>query len=296
MVKKLLLVVGVLVLVFLAALVVAVMRIDSLARRGVEVAGTAATGVQTTLQDIQIGILGGEVTLTGLKLGNPAGYDAPHFMRLDKGHVAVTLGTLMEDKVVVPKLHLDGIDVHLEKKNGKANYEVILANMKTDEGSAPTQEQQAGKKYVIEELLITNVNVHAALLPIGGSLTKVEVNVPEIRLTNVGSDSDSGMLLKDLSGTIIKAVLLAIARNGAGVLPESILGGLEGGLAGLKDLGNVGMEVAGKAVDTAKKAVGEIGKVGQDVVKGAGEAGKGVVEGAGKALEGVGNLFKKNGK
>jgi hypothetical protein len=294
MIKKLVVIVAAVVLLLVLAVVIAVMQIDRIARTGVEVAGTKATGVTTTLEDIKIGLFRGEVGLKGLKLANPAGYDAPHFMHLGSGEVAVTLGTLMEDKVVVPKLHLDGIDVHLVKKDGKANYEVILENMKTQESAPPTTEEAQGKKFVIQELLITNVTVHASMLPLGGSLTKVEVKIPEIRLQNVGSDSDNGALLKDVSGTIIKAVLVAIAKKGAGILPESILGGLENGLAGLKDLGDVGMKVAGEAVDTAKALAKDVGKVGQDVVKGAGDAGKGVVEGAGKALEGVGNIFKKN--
>jgi len=292
MIKKLILLVVVLAVLVIGALVFAVMRIDSIARRGVEVAGTRATGVATTLDNITISLFGGSVNLKGLELANPSGYDSEYFMNLGKGDAAVSLGTLMEDKVVVPKVHLDGIEVNLEKKGGKANYEVILENMKQEEKSAPPPDQAPGKKFVIEELLITNVKVHAAMLPLGGSLSKVEVEIPEIRLQNVGSDSDNGVLLQEVSSTVIKAVMMAIAKKGAGILPDSIIGGLEGGLAGLEDLSATGMQVAGQAVETAGAVVKEITKVGEGVVKGAEEATKGV----GKALEDVGGIFKKKSK
>ena len=35
--------------------------------------------------------------------------------------------------------------------------------------AAPTQEEAQGKKFIIEEVLITNVTVHAAMVPVGGS-------------------------------------------------------------------------------------------------------------------------------
>ena len=142
--KKLFKIVIVLVvLLVIVVVVVALSMIDRIAKAGVEQGGTYALGVKTTLDDISVAIFAGQCGMEGLKVANPEGFDSDRFLGLNTGQVAVSLGSLMEDTVVVPTLTLTGIDLYLEKKGDKGNYDVILENLKKFESKpdeAPDEE------------------------------------------------------------------------------------------------------------------------------------------------------------
>jgi hypothetical protein len=250
------------VVVLIVAGFVAVLSIDGIARRGVEFAGSQALGVTTTLQSLTLGLF--------------------------RGQVRVSLGSLMKDTVVVPQLELQHIDVNLEKKNGKANYAAILDNLKGQDKQ--DKDTQPGKKFIIQNLLIRDVTVHADVLPVGGKATRMDVTIPEIRLKDVGSDSDKGVVLAQVANVVVKAVLTAVVRKAGNVLPADVIGGLGEGLTQLEGMSKFGLQTAGDLANLA----GQVLNPDQ-----AQKGGKEVLDGAGKVLEDVGGLLsggdKKNG-
>ncbi len=295
MLKKLGIIVGVLVLLLVVAIVAMVIYIDVLARKGIEVGATQTLGVNTTVGGVNIGIMSGQAGLQELEIANPTGFQGPHFMKLGQGNVAVSLGSLTQPVVEIPSLQLTGIDLYLEKKSGKANYQAILDNLKTSDKQqkAPTTTTpgKEGKKFVVRDLIIRDVTVRADVLPIGGPVT---VKVPEIHLQNVGQDG-SGVTMGQLTQIITQATLASVFEAGKGILPEDVLGELGKGLEGLSSLASSGVKVVGDLG-------GKIGQMGQgavqavgDVAKGAGDAVKGATKDVTKGVEdlgkGIGNLF-----
>ncbi|GAB4189095.1 MAG: hypothetical protein Kow00105_03650 [Phycisphaeraceae bacterium] len=260
--------------------------IDRLAKAGVEQGGTYAMGVETRLDDIRIGLLSGNVSLAGLNVANPQGFKADHFLRLGEGRVDVSLNSLMSDTVEIPSLKLDKVDIVLEKDKGKANYEVILEHLASVTGSdaEPAPDEGEGKKFVIRELVITDVNVKAEV--IGG--VSVPVKVPEIRLTDIGTGSDKGVPLKDLSGIIVTSILATVADQAGNLLPEGIGEGLQGGLAAVGDLGDFGVQVIGDVTAQAGQIVGEAAEKLGESAEEVGKAAQQVGEEAGKAVEKLG--------
>ena len=276
-----------LVLLLIVIGVVGYLMIDQIAKAGVERGGTFAMGVDTELDDIHVGLFSGELSMNGLSVENPEGFKSDHFLKLGEGNVAVTLGSLMEDTVVIPTLHLSDIEMALEKDKGKANYQVILDNLARLSSDEEPAEDQAGKKFIVNEIVITNVKARAEV--IGGMA--VNVKIPEIRLKDVGSDSDKGVLLKDLSGIIVAAIMSSIVEQAGDVLPGGIGEGLQGGLAAVGDLGNFGVEVIGEVSAKAQEVLGEATKQIEGATDAAKEATKQAGEAVDKISEGIGGLL-----
>lgn len=277
--KALIRIIVAVVLLVVIGVIIALLFIDRLARNGVERGATYALGVPTTLQSADVRVMAGEFTMGGLHVANPQGFTTSHFLTMNDGDVAVALTTLREETVELPRLELTGIDVNLEKKDGKSNYNAILENLKRFEQKDPPPDQEAGKKFVIREVVIHDITAHVDVLPVGGELTRLELPIDEITLKDVGTDTDRGMLMSELSGTILKAIFAGILRKGGDLLPDDLLNDLGGALDGLGDIGQFGVEVAGQAL-------GEIGTGAGEVGKGAGEVLKGVGEGLGGLLGG----------
>lgn len=251
--------VGSLLVLIIVVLIVAGIFIDSIARKGVEVGATYALGVPTTLDKASVGIISTQFTMNGLKVQNPKGWDGK-FLDLGQGTVAVSLGSLASDTVVVPKFALSDVEVDLERNSSGANYNVILDNLKKlDKGDNPKDSNASQKKFKINEITITNVTVHLDMLGASGGMTKVNVPIAQIRLTNVGSDG-SGVDIPKLTSIVLEGILKAAVEKGGGLIPSDISGELQAGLGQLSGLGGVGLEAVGKAGEQATKIGKDLGK------------------------------------
>ena len=291
--KKLLKIVAIVIVLIIIAVVVALFQIDRIARKAVEAGAGHALGVKTTLNDASVKVFRGESSISGLDVANPEGFKSDHFMTLGDAAVAVNLRSLMSSTVEVPTLTLDGLDINLEKRDGKANYGVIMANLAEFEKKLPPE---GGKKFIIKDLTIRDVKVTVDLLPIGGSLTRQEVNIPEIHLTDVGSDTKKGVLVSQLSGVILKAVFASLVDKGV-QLPGDVLKDLGKGLQGLASVSKYGLEISGQITSKALEITGEISKVvGEGVGKGLETGVKGVGKGVEGIEKGLGGLLGKDDK
>lgn len=282
--KTLLKLVVVLIVLVVAAVIAAVLYIDTIAKRGVEKGATYALGVPTTLGSAHVGILAGTFDMKGVDVGNPPGFGTPHFLTLNDGDVAVSFASLREPTVVLPELNLTGIDVNLEKKEGKANYTVILDNLKKLESGKPAEPSKDGKKFIIKQVAIRDVTIHVDLLPIGGSQSRVDVPIKEIILTDVGSGGVGGVggaTIDEVVNIIVKAVFAAAVQAGGGLIPQDIVGDLSGALAQLGDLNKFGMQIGGKPAEL----------LGGVVEKAAEGLSDGIEKGVGEALKGLGDTI-----
>jgi hypothetical protein len=287
--KKLIKLLVILVALFVIACIGVVIYANTIAKSAIERGATYALGVPTTVSAATIGIVGGEFGLDGLKVANPEGYDQPHFLKLDDADVDLTLRSLLEETVELPNLTLKGLDVNLEKKSDKANYQVILDNLKKFESGDRTPPKD-GKKFVIRTVEISDVVVHVDMIPLGGDATRIDVPIERIELKDVGSGGKP-LQLAELSNVIIKAVFAALVSKGGGLIPGDVLGGLQGGLDGLSGLGDMGVGAISVGGEALQGALGELGKEAEKALEGAGDIGKEAGEGVGKALEGLGGVL-----
>jgi hypothetical protein len=238
--------------------------LDQIARRAVEIGGEQAMGVPTALDGITLKPLRGEGSLEGLKISNPKGFETPFFMNLSNGSAALDMGSLFKDTVVMKTIDLDGLEAHLEKTSQGSNYGVIIDNMKKGEEAAKTEEP--GKKFLVQTVVVRNIRVHAEIA-LGQT---VHLNIDEVRLEEVGSDTGSGVIMSQLMGTIVKAVLAAIVEQGAELIP-GIAKDLGSGLGKLGAVGaKVTVKVAGKAVKVLEGVGKAAGGVAKDAIKGIG--------------------------
>jgi hypothetical protein len=257
LVKRLIGLVVVLVVLVVAAVFGVAFYADSIAKAAVEKGGTYALGVPTKLGDADVGLLSGGLEMKKLDVANPQGYKSASFLSMGDGAVKVSLGTLRKDVVEIPTLSLADIQINLEKSGDKANYQVILDNLKKlESGSAQPQQKpaEAGKKFVITKVDISNVKVHVDLLPVGGELTQANITLDKVELNDVGT-AGKGVPLSDLASIIVKALMSAIADKGAGIIPADLLGDLQGQLAQLNNLDQLGVKLSSDLNKEASKAI-----------------------------------------
>ena len=268
---------GVLFLVALIVVVGVLFYLDRMVAGVIERGGTYALGVDTELRSVQIRPLRGTFGFSGLAVSNPPGFNQKHFLTLERAKTRLRLPALREDPVRISSLELSGIVISLERYKGRMNYAMILDNLarfESKQDTAPDPSEEAGGPgVVIEELLIRDVKAQAQLVPHGGRLTQLEVEVPEIRLRNIGSSSPAGVSSAEFASIVTRAILQAVLER-SDKLPSGLVSDLG---ARLKKVGRVRVDFGSAASDSS-------GKVGQQV--------KDAAEKAGDLVKGLGNRLR----
>lgn len=282
---------GVVAVVVVLLVALPLFYVDSLAKDALEEGGTESFGTRTTLGSVQLGLLSGQVGLGDLRVRNPEGFEARYFFEIGDGRFAVGLLDFLEEQVEVPSLVLEDVEISLERSARDSNYAQILRNMQS--GPPPDPDDPA-KRFVIRDLRIRNVRADLRLDGPAGVGKTLEVLIPEIQLRNVGSESEGGVIVSQLWGTVLRAVMAAVVRGGgnaAGFLTRDLAGSLG-------RLGSVPIELLGDVTRTGVGGVAEgAGAVAEGVLDGAGRAAGGLIdagEGAGGAVkEGLGRFLDR---
>jgi hypothetical protein len=269
--------------VLIAILVTFYIYIDAIAGATIEKGATHALGVDAKVGFVHIRLLTGSLRIGSLQIENPPGFDARYLLTLGDGRMEVSVDSLQKEVVEVPVFTLEGIEIALEKANGKTNYGVILANLKRFEspGSEPAPAESAearpGKRFIVRELLIRNISAHVADRAGLGAVGGIDVEVPEIRLKNIGAHNARGVAMSELTNIIMKAIFLGIAKYGTN-LPDVLAGDLRANLGGLS---KVPIQVVGGTTETLTKGLPQP----------VGDAARRLGGGAAKGLEGLRGLL-----
>ncbi len=287
---------GVVVLLGAAFLAVTI-YLGEIVATGIERGGTYALGVDTRVGLVRLAPFAGSFRMSGLRIANPPGFASRRFFDLGRASLDVDLGTLRDEKIVMPRILLESIDVVLEYQDGRTNAGAILENLKRFERSgdpAPSDDDGAARQVVVRELLIRDltarVEVNEALSRALGRQSIVPLEIAEIRLENVGEDRS--VTLAQLTDLIVKTVLTAVARQGGGTLPSLLVGEVRANLNGLASLpgaltSELGSEVGERLEQAVKELPGSVGDTGKKLVE---ESGRAVGDEARKALGRIGDL------
>lgn len=233
--KKMLKTVRTILLALLILVVVGVVAIalfaESILKSRIEAAASKTLGVEVSIGDVDISVLRGKLGLENLVIKNPERYEHDKLLELKDGRIEVAIRSLLGDVVNIREIKLDGMKLVLEQRGISSN------NLQDVIRSIPAKDKQrepSGKKLHIDSLEITNVTVKVKPLPIPGTVDTVPLKLRPIKMTNLGSDNK--LDAARLSGKILLALAAAVAEQGAGVLPEEIIGPLMGELEELGKL------------------------------------------------------------
>ena len=252
------------VLLTIVALIVCIVVLihffgNSLLKTGIETAASNTLSVAVNIDDMDFSILGAKVGFQGLVIDNPPGYKHEKLLEVADARIAVSTRSLLKDTINIKEIMLDGVNVVLEQKGVTSNnlQDIIKAIPKSEEPEDETK--KAGKKLHIDKLELTNVVVQAKLLPVPGKVDTVTLKLDPIVMTDLGSDDKLDMA--KLTGKILLAIATGVAKQGAGLLPESITDAMGATLGITADLGKAAVEGGAKLLEEGA------------------DAGKGIIEG-----------------
>ncbi|MBL4720979.1 MAG: hypothetical protein JKY20_07605 [Alphaproteobacteria bacterium] len=287
--KKLLVIVGVLVVIAVGATVLLFAGLDDLVKTAVEKGGSEATQVKVTLVEASVKPTEGSATLTGLVVGNPDGFKTDNAFSLGEISVKIDPASVTQNPIIIKEVIINKPVITYELGSGGSNIDAIKKNVERLAGSGGGSSGDGdGPKVIIEHLYVRGGAVNVSATALGGKT--LSASLPEIHLTDIGKDNGGAdanevaskimAALTDSVGGFVSGLDISSVFEGMANVPDS-LKGMAGGA--MEKAGDVMKSVTGGSSDMLKNMTG--GGSG-DATKGVGDA----VKGAGDAVK---SLFSK---
>ena len=212
-------------------------RVSSLlkAALGIETAAeellTEAVGTDVTIESIDVSLAAGEMTIRGLAVANPDGFHTEHALEADEIRVAMELGSLLEDTVVVREIAVEKPLVTYELGPEGSNLEAIQRNV--DSFAAPGEGPRGGAparpaaRILIKNLYIRDGRVAASAVFLEGKSWKAPL--PDIHLENISSGEGgtaAAGIIEEITSEIVTSARQSVApiRELAGEVSERLAG------------------------------------------------------------------------
>lgn len=217
--KIILLVIGGIVVLIIAALVAVVMTFDPNDYRGqIQNKVKEETGREFALGDIKLSVFPWlAVQISDAKLGNAAGFGEQPFAEIHQVKVGVKLMPLLFDKQIqVDTVTLDGLHVNLAKnKSGVSNWQDLIDRQK-NKPEEPEKEKTDDSKFSIDNIDIGGITIDDGAVVYADAQSGAEYQLQKLQL-KTGSLTLHDPFDIDLSTTVISkapAAQIDIALSG----------------------------------------------------------------------------------
>ncbi len=191
------------VAVILIGAVLLFLNMGSLSKSAIERIASHTLKVPVTIGSLDFSLEEKRATLSGLKIGNPAGFKNRHALTADV--IDVALESVSEQRVVFRHIIVNGAQVFLEVEPSGTNLSAIHKSM--DLKAPPQAESIEAKKpmkVVVRDLQINNAKLLSSSSLVQKDLEPIEM--PDIGMS-IGKDGDGV-----ISSRAIGEVLTAVAR------------------------------------------------------------------------------------
>lgn len=235
MLRKVLLVMGLLLLLVGGAAWWAFSSLDHIVKSALERYGPQVLGVSVSVGAVEISTQNGRGVIRDVNLGNPSGFAGTYAFRVGEVTVALDTATLTSDVVVIREISIDAPNIQYELVGGKANLDVIQQNIERYLAQAGGADKQAGadkgprkeRRYVIHAANIRKAQVRVTnpLLKGGG----LDFVLPDITLRRIGDDG-VGVTAGEAAKIVAQALILRIAAKaltGGQLLDRGVDGALD---------------------------------------------------------------------
>lgn len=192
------------------------LSLNSLVKKVIVSAGSAITGTNVTVDSVQISPFSGKGSLNGVALGNPKGYSEPYSMKLGSITVSLEKQSLWKKQTFLNSIEIRNPRIFLIGTTDGTNLQQIIRNIKSSTASkgksgktsslASASGKSCGEKtFVVRSVEISGTKLDVALSAFGQSVRQ-SLDIPEIRLRNLGSDG-SGLTQDQLFQEILKPLI-----------------------------------------------------------------------------------------
>lgn len=169
-------------------------NLDSLVEQAIEKYGSQATQTAVRVDGVSISLGDGSAAITGLTVGNPAGYELPNAFSLGQIRAGIDLESLQEEPYVINEIAVLSPQVFVEiNKDNKTNLNDLKNNLLP--GTAATEPSASAKadtsgaepRLIIRKLQFEGGKILARVAALDNK--EYELDLPALNMSNLGGSN-----------------------------------------------------------------------------------------------------------
>ena len=180
--------------------------LNAAVKSGVETVGSQATETPVTIEEVDLSLFSGKGEIRGLTIDNPDGFDTDYAFSLDRIVIALDVGSLRSDVVVIHEISIDGAQLIAEQKLlSKNNLLTLLKNVR--DFATDDDETEWDVQFVIEEYHFTNAEVTLRAPLIAGQ----RLDLPDVHVSDIGHTAQ-GVSVPEMPLRILEPIIAEVLK------------------------------------------------------------------------------------
>jgi hypothetical protein len=181
--------------------------LDGMVQRAIGHYGSQMTGSRVSVDAVELSTTDGRGVIRGLMVGSPAGFRAPHVVKVGVIDVSLDARTIADPVVVIKRIAIESPDVIYEKGESQTNFEAIQQHIVQVLGK-PADRPDSGtgsqpRRLIVQELVIRNARAQATAAGLAGQT--ISTTLPDITLRDIGRER-GGVTPAQLGQIVTKAL------------------------------------------------------------------------------------------
>lgn len=184
-------------------------NLDSLVEAAIEKYGSEATQTSVLVDGVKINLTDGAAGITGLTVGNPAGYDFANAFSLGEIRAGIDLQSLQEEPYIIDEVTVLAPQVFVEiNEDNKTNLNELKNNLTAgstasaegEKSQAPAEGDAKEPLLIIRKLTFADGTIQAKVAALKNK--SYELKLPSLDMNNLGGSK--GATATELSSEILK--------------------------------------------------------------------------------------------
>jgi len=238
--RRVLVVLAVLAGVLVLGALLAYNSLDLIVRAALEHWGPDVTGVKVEVAGVEISPRDGRGRISGLDVGNPAGFSGARAVRFGEVRLAIDPATVTSGVVHVRELAVESTQVTYERGDKATNLDAIQRNIEAYAKRTEAQGDGKGiggagvkRRFVIDRLTIRKARVLMTTRGLGGQ--GLTFDLPDVELRDLGK-RQGGLTASQVAAVVASTLRQRIAVRVLTNVEALRRGGVEGAIDALKGL------------------------------------------------------------
>lgn len=209
-----------------AALFYLVSNLNSLIAGVIEKNGSEVTETSVSVSGVDVSLREGRGSIQGLRIASPEGFQARDAFSLGDITVDIDVASVREDPIVIEEVRILAPVINAEfTSTGSSNVNELRDRVQAYSGGSKEKTSEESKNIRIKKFVFEQGRVEVDATALG--LEKRSLDLPEIRLTNVGGSQGAppDEIAKQILTAVAKQVSSEIAHSEVDRLIKDQLGG-----------------------------------------------------------------------
>jgi len=212
--KKVLIVIGGLVLILVVFVWQVIANLDNIVAGVIEDSGSTALQTKVRVSDVSIDLKAAKAGIGGLTIANPAGYSSADLIDMEGINVDLDLQSIGKDVLVIESIIIRNPKISFEVDDkGNSNMQTLMDNIEKAMGEGDSATAGSETKLIIKHLEFTG-GVVTATTPANPD-KPTQVKLPAIRMSNIGSEQGgvtADVAAKQIATRLANKVINAAAK------------------------------------------------------------------------------------